>query len=120
AKQYVKFIPPAYLKNINFGKYLQNFNFTFLSLGGNPVNDTLDYNNPSNFTKQFFQNHPSKNKIVTLDMLTEKTNVPPLKFTLSDEFLQNNFLIVMDPYTGNSITTQTKFLSIASNTPKKY
>lgn len=120
AKQYVKFIPPSYLKTMNFGKYLNDFDFTFDDFGGILVDGKLDYNNPSSFTRQFFQNNPSKNKVVELFMIEGTPTELPMSFELTGDFLQNNIFEIKDPRDGKMVKTQTKFLSIPNESTKRY
>jgi exodeoxyribonuclease-5 len=123
AKQYLKYVPAAYLKSLGFGDYLQNVAFDFEStFFGNLGEKGPIYSMPSAFTRQYFQNNPDKTKTVKLSDLKEKEKAPPKEFfTLNNEALKNNFVSVEDPLTGEPTETQTQFLSIYDNDlPSKY
>jgi hypothetical protein len=124
SKQYLKYVPTAYLKTIGFGDYLSNTSFNYLDtfLGNLSPEGQLMYNNPSSFMRQYFQNNADKAKKVSLSDLQGKISaVPEGYFTLNEEALKDNIVEITDPYTGEPTTTQTKFLSIYdSKVPGKY
>jgi len=124
SKQYLKYVPTAYLKTIGFGDYLSNTSFNYLDtfLGNLSPEGQLMYNNPSSFMRQYFQNNADKAKKVSLsDLQGKESNTPKATFTLNEEALKDNIVEITDPYTGDPTTTQTKFLSIYdSKVPGKY
>jgi hypothetical protein len=123
AKQYLKYVPISYLKVLGFGDYLQKVPFDFMAtFYGNLSDYGPIYNQPSSFTRQYFQNNPDKTKTVTLSNLKGNENKTPKEyFTLNEEALINNFVDVIDPATGDSTQMQTQFLSIYdTKEPSKY
>jgi predicted NAD-dependent protein-ADP-ribosyltransferase YbiA (DUF1768 family) len=123
AKQYLKYVPISYLKVLGFGDYLQKVPFDFrATFYGNLSDYGPIYNQPSSFTRQYFQNNPDKTKTVTLSDLKGNENKTPKEyFTLNEEALINNFVDVIDPATGDSTQMQTQFLSIYdTKEPSKY
>ncbi len=65
------------------------------------------------FTKQYFQNNPEQAKTIALqEIMTNPNEAPKEFFTLKQESLENNFIEIVDPYTGEPTKTQTKFVSI--------
>ena len=123
AKQYLKYVPISYLKVLGFGDYLQKVPFDFVStFYGNLSEYGPIYNQPSSFTRQYFQNNPDKTKTVSLsDLKGTNTSTPKDYFTLTPEALLNNFVDVVDPATGDSTQMQTQFLSIYdTKEPSKY
>ena len=123
SKQYLKFVPTAYLKSLGFGEYLQGVPFDFVNtFYGNVAEDGPIYSQPSAFTRQYLQNNPDKTKTVSLSNL--KGNIvasPEGSFTLNEEALKDNFVEVTDPNTGEPTLTQTHFLSIYdTKLPSKY
>ena len=124
SKQYLKYVPTAYLKTIGFGDYLSNTSFNYLDtfLGNLSPEGHLMYNSPSSFMRQYFQNNADKAKKVSLsDLQGKESNTPKATFTLNEEALKDNIVEITDPYTGEPTTTQTKFLSIYdSKVPGKY
>jgi hypothetical protein len=123
AKQYLKYVPISYLKVLGFGDYLQKVPFDFMAtFYGNLSDYGPIYNQPSSFTRQYFQNNPDKTKTVTLSNLKSNENKTPKEyFTLNEEALINNFVDVIDPATGDSTQMQTQFLSIYdTKEPSKY
>jgi len=123
AKQYLKYVPISYLKVLGFGDYLQKVPFDFMAtFYGNLSEYGPIYNQPSSFTRQYFQNNPDKTKTVNLSDLKGTSNSTPKDyFTLNPEALLNNFVDVVDPATGDSTQMQTQFLSIYdTKEPSKY
>lgn len=123
AKQYLKYVPISYLKVLGFGDYLQTVPFDFVStFYGNLSDYGPIYNQPSSFTRQYFQNNPDKVKTVSLsDLKGTNTSTPKDYFTLTPEALLDNFVDVIDPATGDSTQMQTQFLSIYdTKEPSKY
>jgi hypothetical protein len=113
AKQYLKYVPVSYLKVLGFGDYLQSVPFDFVeTFYGNMSEFGVIYNQPSSFTRQYFQNNPDKVKTVTLSDLKGNETKTPEQFTLSPDALMNNFVDVIDPATGDGTQMQTQFLSI--------
>jgi exodeoxyribonuclease-5 len=122
SKQYLKYVPTSYLKTIGFGNYLGNIIFDFQSEFYGNVNDNgIIYTAPSRFARQYFQNNPDKVKKVTLSDLEGQNTAVPDTFTLNEKALAANFIEVPDPFTGEPIMEQTKFLSIYdAKLPGKY
>ena len=122
SKQYLKYVPTSYLKTIGFGNYLGNIIFDFQSEFYGNVNDNgIIYTAPSRFARQYFQNNPDKVKKVTLSNLEGQNTAIPDTFTLNETALAANFIEVPDPFTGEPIMEQTKFLSIYdAKLPGKY
>jgi len=123
AKQYLKYVPISYLKVLGFGDYLQKIPFDFMAtFYGNLSEYGPIYNNPSSFTRQYFQNNPDKTKTVSLsDLKGTNTSTPKDYFTLTPDALLDNFVDVIDPATGDSTQMQTQFLSIYdTKEPSKY
>ena len=123
SKQYLKFVPTAYLKSLGFGEYLQGVPFDFVNtFYGNVAKDGPIYAQPSTFTRQYFQNNPDKTKTVSLSNLNGKVVISPEgSFTLNAEALKDNFVEVTDPITGEPTMEQTHFLSIYdTKLPSKY
>jgi len=123
SKQYLKFVPTAYLKSLGFGEYLQGVPFDFVNtFYGNVAEDGPIYAQPSTFTRQYFQNNPDKTKTVSLSNLNGKVVISPEgSFTLNAEALKDNFVEVTDPITGEPTMEQTHFLSIYdTKLPSKY
>jgi hypothetical protein len=123
AKQYLKYVPLSYLKVLGFGDYLGNIPFDFVdTFYGNVTDKGVIYNQPSSFARQYFQNNPDKTKTVSLsDLKGNIVAVPEGYFTLNETALANNFIDIVDPHTGDSVKTQTQFLSIYdTKQPSKY
>ena len=123
SKQYLKFVPIAYLKSLGFGEYLQGVPFDFVStFYGNVAESGPIYAQPSTFTRQYFQNNPDKVKTVSLgDLKGKQTETPKESFTLNDKARADNFVEVIDPLSGEPTQEQTHFLSIYDNKlPSKY
>jgi nucleoside-triphosphatase THEP1 len=123
AKQYLKYVPLSYLKVLGFGDYLGNIPFDFVdTFYGNVTDKGVIYNQPSSFARQYFQNNPDKTKTVSLsDLKGNIVAVPEGYFTLNEPALANNFIDIVDPHTGDSVKTQTQFLSIYdTKQPSKY
>ena len=118
AKQYLKYVPIAYLKTLGFGEYLQNIPFSFEnSFGGKLDGDGhILYSMPSDFTRQFIQNNPDKVKTISLADTGSKTI--PQQFALTGEALQKNFVQITDPATGDMTQTQTHFVAIKDDKAK--
>ena len=124
SKQYLKYIPVAYLKTIGFGDYLGDSPFDFQQTFFGKLTDggELMYDQPSSFIRQYFQNNADKAKKVSLSDLQGKiAAVPEGHFTLNKEALEDNIVEITDPLTGEPTNSQTKFLSIYdSKIPGKY
>jgi len=123
AKQYLKYVPVAYLKSLGFGEYLQGVPFDFqATFFGTLGENGLIYNRPSNFTRQYFQNNPEVTKTVRLtDLKGNIVATPEGYFTLNEEALSSNFVDSTNPVTGDATKEQTQFLSIYdSKLPTKY
>jgi exodeoxyribonuclease-5 len=115
SKQYLKYIPIAYIKSLGFGNYLQSIPFDFTNtFKGNQGEHGTIYDMPSMFTRQYFQNHPDKVKTVQADDIDSK-EVLPNSFKLNKKALEDNFKEVIDPLTGELVKTQTHFISIKDN-----
>ena len=122
SKQYLKYVPTSYLKTLGFGNYLGNITFDFQGeFYGNANDNGIIYTAPSRFARQYFQNNPDKVKTVTLTQLEGQETEIPETFTLNEKALANNFIEVPDPFTGEMIMEQIRFLSIYdSKLPGKY
>jgi exodeoxyribonuclease-5 len=123
AKQYLKYVPVAYLKSLGFGEYLQGVPFDFqATFFGTLGENGLIYNRPSNFTRQYFQNNPEVTKTVRLsDLKGNIVATPEGHFTLNEAALSSNFVDSTNPVTGDATKEQTQFLSIYdSKLPTKY
>jgi exodeoxyribonuclease-5 len=124
AKQYLKYIPNAYLKTIGFGEYLQGVEFDFQSnfFGTIPESGPgYTYGMPSRFTRQFFQNNPDKSKTVTFGMIEGNPTKIPDSFVIKKDLLGSNFIQVSDHISGEPTLEQTKFVSIYdTKLPGKY
>jgi hypothetical protein len=122
AKQYLKYVPVAYLKSLGFGEYLQGIPFDFQeTFFGNIVEGTVIYNQPSTFTRQYFQNNPDLVKTISLSDIENNNNKIPDSFTLNKEALADNFVDTIDPATGEATKEQVHFLSIYdSKLPSNY
>ncbi len=113
SKQYLKYIPITYLKALGFDEYLQSIPFDFTTTFKGFTTDLgTVYTAPSNFTRQYFQNHPDKVKTVSLDDIQGKDTTPPLSFKLNEKAMLSNFVKTIDPLTGNSIDVQTMFVAM--------
>jgi exodeoxyribonuclease-5 len=114
AKQYLKYVPISYLKVLGFGEYLQKVPFDFVTtFYGNLSDYGPIYNQPSSFTRQYFQNNPDKVKTINLSDLKGTNNkTPEESFILNPEALLDNFVDVINPATGESTQMPTQFLSI--------
>lgn len=124
AKQYLKYVPVAYLKGMGFGDHLASVKFDFsdtfkgINFEFNPV-----YTSPSNMTIQYFQNNPQKARSIELHQLIGKDsegkyskNSKPLT-KLEDSFKINsaelrNFMVSYIDQGGNPVSSPTHFLSI--------
>ena len=117
SKQYLRYIPIGYLKTLGFGSYLGNIDFDFLNtFGGNlDGNGYTIYSMPSNFTRQYMQNNPNLVKTVGLGDLKGKVSTLPQEFELDTKALEQNFVDIVDPATGEMTKTQTHFLTIRDN-----
>lgn len=114
AKQYLKYIPVAYLKTTGFGNYLNRITFSFENtFGGNLVDGKFNPLQPSKFARQYIQNNPSNAKKITLEDIQEKVNTAPNSFKLTKEAVKDNIVEVI--IGGDSFQTQTKFLTIFDN-----
>lgn len=123
SKQYLKYVPISYLKVLGFGDYLSKVPFDFIdTFKGNLTEVGPIYTEPSVFTRQYFQNNPEQAKTIALqEIMTNPNEAPKEFFTLKQESLENNFIEIVDPYTGEPTQTQTKFVSIYDNKlPNKY
>ena len=123
SKQYLKYVPISYLKVLGFGDYLSKVPFDFIdTFKGNLTEVGPIYTEPSVFTRQYFQNNPEQAKTIALqEIMTNPNEAPKEFFTLKQESLENNFIEIVDPYTGEPTQTQTKFVSIYDNKlPSKY
>lgn len=117
SKQYLRYIPIGYLKTLGFGSYLGNIDFDFLNTFGGNIdgNGYTIYSMPSNFTRQYMQNNPNLVKTVGLGDLKGKVSTLPQEFELDTKALEQNFVDVVDPATGEMTKTQTHFLTIRDN-----
>ena len=70
---------------------------------------------PSNFTRQYMQNNPNLVKTVGLGDLKGKVSTLPQEFELDTKALEQNFVDIVDPATGEMTKTQTHFLTIRDN-----
>lgn len=122
AKQYLKYVPVAYLKSLGFGDYLQGIPFDFHeTFFGNTTERGPIYNQPSAFTRQYFQNNPDQAKTVALSDLENNGGKIPSSFTLNKAALADNFVDTIDPATGEPTKEQVHFLSIYdSKLPSNY
>jgi hypothetical protein len=124
AKQYLKYIPNAYLKTIGFGEYLQGvgFDFQFEFFGTIPESGPgYTYGMPSRFTRQFFQNNPDKSKTVSFSMMEGNPTKIPDSFVIKESLLGSNFVQVSDHVSGEPTLEQTKFVSVYdTKLPGKY
>tara|TARA_R110002074_G_scaffold308863_2_gene479607 strand:+ start:25 stop:7677 length:7653 start_codon:yes stop_codon:yes gene_type:complete len=104
AKQYLKYIPVHYLKSMGFGEHLQGSNFDKLTY------ETNLYTNPSNITKQYFQNNPQKARSIELNQIAN-VNKDNDTFTINAE---NNkaYEVTHFDLEGNLIKGKVHFLSI--------
>lgn len=114
SKQYMKYVPIAYLKTLGFGEYLNDVSFNFVdTFKGTLTESGVVYSQPSEFTRQYFQNNPELVKNITLESLKNKSlQAPKISFTLNKQALENNFVESIDPTTGEPTKVQTQFLSI--------
>lgn len=114
SKQYLRYIPIGYLKTLGFGKFLSKIDFSFENTFGGVADDLGNaiYSMPSNFTRQYIQNNPNLAKTVALSDLKGGVSTLPESFQLDKAALENNFVSVVDPLTGEMTQTQTHFLSI--------
>ena len=92
ARQFIKYIPTAYLKATNFGPVLSNTTFSYETNFGGLAEEIYQqawgkkYKNPSKFTRQYFQNYPQNAHQFNLGQVTgEVKNVNNLK-----QFSPNN------------------------------
>jgi len=116
AKQYLKYVPIAYLKSLGLGDYLKSIDFDFSEIfKGTVTEGDFDYLNPSLFTVQYFQNNPDKAKNVRIQDIEGNHSVLPKTFVLKQEPLSQNFVEITDPLTGEATKTQTQFVSIRDN-----
>jgi hypothetical protein len=122
AKQYLKYVPIAYLKSLGFGEYLNGTSFDFVGTFFGNVSDTNPiYTMPSAFTRQFFQNNPDQVKTLESKDINEEVTKATGEFTLTPDALKNNFVEVIDPATGDVTMQQTHFVSVYnSKEPSKY
>lgn len=120
AKQYLKYIPTAYLKTTGFGNYLNRITFDFENtFGGNEMDGKYNPLQPSKFARQYLQNNPTSAKRITLADTQEKSDKLPDTFKLTKEAVKDNIVSVI--IGGDTFQTQTKFLSIFdSKTPGKF
>jgi hypothetical protein len=116
AKQYLKYVPIAYLKSLGLGDYLKSIDFNFSeTFKGITTEEGSVYTSPSLFTVQYFQNNPDKAKTVRLQDIEGNHSVLPKTFVLKQEALSQNFVEITDPLTEEPTKTQTQFLSIGDN-----
>ena len=113
SKQYMKYVPVAYLKTLGFGEYLSDVPFNFVStFKGTLTESGAVYSQPSAFTRQYFQNHPELVKTVTTGDLEGKQTGAPTTFALNKKAMEANFVETTDPVTNEPTQVQTQFLSI--------
>jgi hypothetical protein len=113
SKQYMKYVPVAYLKTLGFGEYLSNVPFNFVeTFKGILTESGAVYSQPSAFTRQYFQNNPELVKTVTTGDLEGKQTTAPTTFALNKKAMEANFVEVTDPITNEPTQVQTQFLSI--------
>jgi hypothetical protein len=117
AKQFLKYIPTAYLKYTNFGNRLSEIDFNYeRTFGGVKVLGDLLYDIPSRFTRQYFQNFPQEAKgIDTSQMIFDasKTKLENLKeFKLNGQGIED-FKVELNK--GSGEFTLTKFVAINSS-----
>ena len=114
AKQYLKYIPVAYLKSLGFGDYLSGVPFDFTNtFYGNLGEDGPIYSMPSAFARQYFQNNPGRAKSFNTSQLVEKKLEDVVE--LIPDAIVNNFVEVLDPLTGEPTLEQTRFIAFADN-----
>ena len=114
AKQYLKYIPVAYLKSLGFGDYLSRIPFDFTdTFYGNLGQDGPIYSMPSAFARQYFQNNPGRAKSFNTSQLVEKKLEDVVE--LIPDAITNNFVEVLDPLTGEPTLEQTRFIAFADN-----
>tara|TARA_R110000868_G_scaffold175148_4_gene412089 strand:- start:1638 stop:7859 length:6222 start_codon:yes stop_codon:yes gene_type:complete len=114
SKQYMKYVPIAYLKTLGFGDYLSNVPFNFVStFKGTLTEAGAVYSQPSAFTRQYFQNNPELAKsVLTGDLEGKHSKAPAMSFVLSKKAMEANFVDITDPITNEPTKVQTQFLSI--------
>lgn len=114
SKQYMKYVPIAYLKTLGFGEYLSNVPFNFVStFKGTLTESGAVYSQPSVFTRQYFQNNPELAKsVLTGDLEGKHSKAPAMSFVLSRKAMEANFVEITDPITNEPTKVQTQFLSI--------
>jgi hypothetical protein len=114
SKQYMKYVPIAYLKTLGFGDYLSNVPFNFVStFKGTLTESGAVYSQPSAFTRQYFQNNPELAKsVLTGDLEGKHTKAPAMSFVLGKKAMEANFVEITDPITNEPTKVQTQFLSI--------
>jgi hypothetical protein len=122
SKQYLKYVPVAYLKTLGFGEYLNGVPFDFVStFFGNSSEGGPVYSMPSAFARQYFQNNPDKVKTLSQEDIVENISPTLSEFKLTPAALKNNFVEIIDPSTGDTTMHQTQFVSIYnSKEPSKY
>ena len=122
SKQYLKYVPVAYLKTLGFGEYLNGVPFDFVNtFFGNSSEGGPVYSMPSAFARQYFQNNPDKVKTLSQEDIVEQITPKLSEFKLTPAALKNNFVEIIDPSTGDTTMHQTQFVSIYnSKEPSKY
>jgi hypothetical protein len=114
AKQYLKYIPVAYLKSLGFGDYLSGIPFDFVStFYGNLGQTGPIYSMPSAFARQYFQNNPGRAKSFNVSQVVDKKLEDVIE--LIPDAINDNFIEVLDPQTGEPTLEQTRFIAFADN-----
>lgn len=123
AIQFGKYIPTAYLTNIEFAKSLRGINFDDETLFG-IVSQKQNYYDVSNFTRQYLQHNPGQ----AVKLKEDKSQIKNVKFNSkkeliefeSDENIGSELLSKKNnPTTGRSFEGLPEFVSIYNKGSKK-
>ena len=115
AKQYLKYIPTAYLKVIPFGNILGNTSFDFADVfGGNEDSYGSIKTLPSKMARQYFQNNPSKTKVVNSTDIENSPKEAPATIVLTEKARKANYVSIFQ--NGEMIQVQRRFISMYDKT----
>ena len=116
AKQFLKYIPTEYLKLQGFGSGLASMrDFNYGATFDGKISDKFIYTNPSGFTRQFFQNNPSKaHSIQDGDIKNKQAIYKMDTFKPSEAFEENN-QIEYSKQNGDIGKTLPQFVSIQNS-----
>jgi hypothetical protein len=110
SKQYLKYIPTAYLKGLPFGDMLNSTSLEFgETFGGQDWLGEFDKYSASRMSRQYFQNNPSKAKTITSKDI-KSTEKYPDKMSLTEDARKANYVTIFE--NGISKQIQRKYLSI--------